>query len=145
MRAVRVFIRDDGLVNLYVCHSAFNYPSKHKIDRDSNKVFINYLRKHFPEVRNEFRSVPMSWYSNGSYSWIDRHFCAYGLTKSQYMLLKLVLTFKEIKVRYWAILDNTKDSDMKNYFDPSYYGTPTVVCENRFSDPTFKQKSLRVV
>lgn len=140
MNAVRIFVRKDGLINLYIRHPSYVWPENYKKQRDSNKTFINHLRKAFPEIRNEFRKVPVEWYADGTYSWTDRHFCAYGLTKAQYSLLKLSWTYEEIKVH-----NNLRNYKPRNYFNPSFFGVPTKKCEERFSKPGYNQKPLRTV
>jgi hypothetical protein len=137
---VRIFTRTDGLINLYIRHPSYIYSPAYKKQRDSNKTIINHIRKVFPEVRNEFREVPVQWYTDGTYGWTDRHFCAYGLTKAQYALLKLSWTFVEIKVS-----DKRSEIIPRDYFDITMFGNPTTKCEERFSKPGFKQKPLRIV
>jgi hypothetical protein len=141
---VRVLVRKDGLINLYINHPSYLYSPSYKDSRNSNKDFINHLRKQFPEVRNEFRDVPVRWYEDGSYGWCDRHFCAYGLTKSQYVMLKLSWTYKEVKVHSRTRKGLPPKTSVDTYFDPTFFGKPTGDCEKRFSKPGFKQKPLRI-
>lgn len=139
---VQVFHRKDGLINLYLWHPLDRWTGYKKY-RDRNRPFINWIRKQFPTTLNEFRSVPRYWDPECGYgSSADGHYCVYGLTKTEYMRLKLSWTYKE------KILHNKtrKGKPVKkgNFFGAGYWARPTSECSERFSRPDFKQKPLKI-
>ena len=137
---MRILYRDDGLINLYVIHPIFYTSDVNKETCEKNRHLINWIRGKFPSVPNEIRGVPMYFYDiNGT--WKQDTVCVYGLTKQQYMMLKLSWNFVET-----ILTTEFKLQPGQTYTDvyvPKIYITPSHVCSTRWAKPGYKPSPLK--
>jgi len=138
---LRVYRRRDRLINLYIFHPVGYSGSTYREYANQNRTFVNWVRKAFPKVQNEVRKLPQAYYGTVQ-SWIDQDvFCFYGLTKKEYMMLKLTWTFREFKL--------TGRKPKLNKGSISYIGEryrkPSHNCVVRFSKPGYKPKPLKLI
>lgn len=139
---LRVLQRKDGLINLYLYHPLDTW-SYYKATRDRNKPFINWIRKRFPEALNEFRKIPRTWNLELDYpEGMNDHFCVYGLTKQEYVMVKLSWAYKA------EILHSKRRAGKPvkkgKFMGSGWYDKPTSLCVERFAREGFKQKPLKV-
>lgn len=110
--------------------------------RRKNRQVINWIRKNCPKVLNEFRTLT-HWneYANEWLWWGETHFCAYEMPFKDYLRLKLSWTYTEKRVH--IRMRKQKPEKPKNFFN-KHYLKPTQKCVNRFAQPKFRQKLLKI-
>jgi len=134
---LNVLHRKDKLVDIFAFHPQWPYVFDRSV-RTTNTPLINFIRRKFPRVLNEFRHAPSCYEKNGSPSWYQQFFYAYGLTKQEYLLLKMSFTFEERLVH-----TRTRNGKPVKIGDYMRQLSPTAECSARWSDPTYKPSPLR--
>jgi len=139
---IRVLHRADGLINFYIFHPAGYTWGEYRTYANQNRALVNSIRSQCPEVMNEMRQVPTYYYDiHGNAR--DNHFCFYGLTKAQYMMIKLSWTFKEIKLK--AKFKPNANGEVVNDYVAKAYVQPSEECRLRFAKPGYKPKALKIL
>lgn len=103
---VRLHERGDDDFVIMVPHTEASWHNReaHKEKTNKTRSFCNWIRRTFPHVPTEFRycSTKQVRFTTGGYwnrqRWktvnCDKHFVAYGLTKSELMMVKLAWIYK---------------------------------------------------
>lgn len=137
---LRVYYGRGGKVNLYIYHPIGYTWGDYKTKANQNRHLVNWVRKNMPHIPNEVRDIPSSYDKYGGCWGRDHVFCFYGLTKQEYMMLKLSWTFKEFRMNGRAPRRNERRID---YVAP-YYQKPTSDCKQRFAKPGYKPTPLKI-
>lgn len=107
---LRILTRSEDDLVILVPHEDARWITREGDQSRTNQTrqFCNWIRKQFPDIPTEFRYVNKKWsYTRGKNYWsmsrarrvnCDKHFVAYGLTRSQFMMIKLAWQFKTIPV-----------------------------------------------
>lgn len=140
--SIRVLHRDDGLINFYIFHPAGYTWGEYRTYANQNRALVNSIRAQCPQVMNEMRQIPTYYYDKHGIA-RDSHFCFYGLTKAQYMMIKLSWTFKEIQLTN-VFKEDPSGQPVTNYV-ASFYIKPSFECDQRFSKPGYKPKPLKLI
>lgn len=127
----------DGTINLYIRHDVTSW-GEGKIIADKTRHLVNHIRKTFPKIPNEVRRLPSHYYEKQP-RWSIDNFCFYGLTKSEFMMLKLAWTFKE---RLMSTKMSRKHTD--EHFLDKAYRTPSGECKRRFAREGYRQSLLKI-
>lgn len=119
---VRLYEKEDGTTVLMVSHEPQDYfiRTKHPEFAKQTRKFCNWIRKTFPHVPTEFRYVntrqvryPLGSYWNRNYNTrtvnCDKHFVAYGLQKSELMMIKLAWIYKTEKIYLTSLPSGVTD------------------------------------
>lgn len=107
---IRLVERPEGDFCLMISHDPVDGFHKEKRQSSAKKTrsFCNWFRKQFPHIPNEFRYINTKR-SKVSGTWYrprfrtvncDKHFVAYGVSKSDLMIIKLSWAFKVQLVRH---------------------------------------------
>lgn len=137
---LRVYYGRGGKVNLYIYHPIGFCWGNYKEKANQNRHLVNWVRKMWPHILNEVREIPSGYDQYGGCYGRDPVFCFYGLTKKEYMMLKLGWNFKEFR------MNGSKPRGGKRRIDyvAPYYQKPTGECKARFAKAGYKPKPLRI-
>lgn len=135
---LRILTRSEDDLVILVPHEDARWISRENDQDRTNQTrqFCNWIRKQFPDIPTEFRYVNKKWSTVGGWGRIprarrvncDKHFVAYGLTRSQFMMVKLAWQFKSIPV-----LVSGGDIPASTYFTVMGDLQPTDVLKERIS------------
>jgi hypothetical protein len=108
------------------------YAQEEKEKREMTRRFVTWLRKTFPEVATEYRPTVDGYYARYDGK---RVFAAYGLTKKQFMLIKLSWRYDERKIN----IDGSNYMGSSNYIQgtaciPSWAMVPSSEYMDRQAD-----------
>lgn len=108
---IRILERGPDDLCILVAHEPLNYhhpEAKEKAKK--TREFCNWIRKQFPKVPTEFRYVNKKSVRHSGRKWwqharrktvnCDKNFIAYGLSRSEMMLIKLAWSFKTQPIRF---------------------------------------------
>jgi hypothetical protein len=138
---IRVYYGRNRKLNLYIYHPMYYTWGDTRKAANQNRVLVNWVRKTFPHIANEVREIPTAYDKYGSCYGRDHVFCFYGLTKQEYMMLKLSWTFREFRMSGRKPTSHTRRID---YVSP-YHRKPSLECQKRFEKPGYKPKPLKIL
>jgi hypothetical protein len=135
---LNVIHRKDGLYDLFTYQPDSGWTDYCKAVRARNKELVNYIRGKYPRVLNEFRNMPFCFDKEGlPYRFLNA-FAAYGLTKQQYLMIKLSLQYDE------NVYHNRTRSGKPVKWQTYHRGVnPTPKCVKRWEDPKYKPNPVK--